>query len=274
MADQRRWLSPDGKKMSPKVKTYDQLLPHNGDSNNEIAYLREQAGQRPCKVKRINLSVKNLSKVRCMGRLSKMAIAVGGLGLAAVIGVGPACSSPTSATSSIRCGSSDPAHGGQVLSGTITKNVRVPADQYCSLQWAHVAGNVSVDGVLSSSATIFDHNVGVNGPGSQLWLFNYASHIKGNLSVTSSSGGWNGTGRTSFVDNTDSVGPYGNPAGGSQVDGSFSFQNNTGSLYVGSPLNVGSFTASGNGPYANPAGQFDYSGHLTVSGSPISVPSY
>jgi hypothetical protein len=125
---------------------------------------------------------------------------------------------------------------------------------------------VSVEGVLSSSATTFDHNVGVSGPGSELSLFNYASHIKGNLSVTSSSGGWNGSGGTSFADNAAYNGP-------SQVDGDFSFQNNTGCMYVGGSQNVGgSFTASANGPYAN-LGQFDYSG-LTVGGSPISLASY
>jgi hypothetical protein len=34
-------LSPDGKKMSPKVKTGDQLLPHNGDSDGRSAHARK-----------------------------------------------------------------------------------------------------------------------------------------------------------------------------------------------------------------------------------------
>ena len=49
----------------------------------------------------------------------------------------------------------------------------------------------------------------------------------------------------------------------SQVDGNFTYQNNTGWLYVGSPLRVvHNFTASGNTAY--PA-HWDTSG-LTVSG--------
>ena len=38
--------------------------------------------------------MKNLSKVRGMSRLSKVAVAVGGLGLAAVVGAGPAFAAP------------------------------------------------------------------------------------------------------------------------------------------------------------------------------------
>jgi hypothetical protein len=150
-----------------------------------------------------------------------------------------------------------------VLSGTINQNVNVPAGMYCSLQWAHVTGtnNVTVAGVLSATATVFDHNVTVSGPGSELWLFNYASHIKGNLSVTSSSGGWNGSAGTSFGDNTSYAGPDAQTANGtSQIDGSFTFQNNTGWLYIGGPLHaLRGFTASGNGPYANPS-WYDISG--------------
>jgi hypothetical protein len=171
----------------------------------------------------------------------------------------------TGATGSVTCGSTDQ-NNPQVLGGTISKNLDVPAGQYCSLQWAHVTGNVSVEGVLSSSATIFDRNVGVSGPGSQLWLFNFPSHIKGNVSVTSSSGvsGGNAYG-TSFGDNTGDgyQGPDSATANGSQIDGNFSFLNNTGALYVGAPLHVsGSFTASGNTQY--PA-HWDADG-LTASG--------
>jgi hypothetical protein len=52
------------------------------------------------------------------------------------------------------------------------------------LQWAEVTGNVSVEGALSATGSVFNRNVAVSGPGSELSLFNYASHIKGNLSVT------------------------------------------------------------------------------------------
>jgi hypothetical protein len=158
------------------------------------------------------------------------------------------------------------ASDGQTLSGTY-KNIDVPAGVTAKIEWSHVTGQVSVEGVLSSAATIFDHNVGVSGPGSELWLFNQASHIKGDLTVANSSGGWNGSAGTSFGANTGYAGPDAATANGSQVDGNFSFQNNTGWLYVGSPLNVvGSFTASGNAAY--PA-HFDISG-LTASSSSIS----
>jgi hypothetical protein len=154
--------------------------------------------------------------------------------------------------------------------GTVNGNLDVPAGATCQLRWVHVTGSVSVEGALSATAVVFDRNVSVSGPGSQLWLFNQASHIKGNLSVTSSSGAWNGSAGTSFGDNTDqpaTLWPDAATANGvSQVDGNFSFTGNTGWLYVGSPLHVGgNFTASGNGPYANPAVQFDYSG-LAVQG--------
>jgi hypothetical protein len=54
--------------------------------------------------------------------------------------------------------------------------------------------------------------------------------------------------------------------GTSQVDGNFSFTGNTGWLYIGSPLHVaGNFSVGDNGPYANPAVQFNHDG-MTVSG--------
>jgi hypothetical protein len=153
------------------------------------------------------------------------------------------------------------------LGGTITGNIDVPAGQTCRLMWAEVTGNVTVEGTLWASATIFDGNVTVTGDGSQLWLANYPSHIKGNLIITGSSGvsGGNAYG-TSFGDNTGDgyQGPdAATAAGSSQIDGGLTFQNNTGALYVGSPLHVsGKFTASGNSQY--PA-HWDTSG-LTVSG--------
>ena len=47
-----------------------------------------------------------------------------------------------------------------------------------------MTGNVSAEGALSATGTVVNRNVAVSGPGSELSLFNYASHIKGNLSVT------------------------------------------------------------------------------------------
>ena len=138
-------------------------------------------------------------------------------------------------------------------------NIDVPAGTSVWLAWTHVTGSVTVEGVVTMSAAIVDGDVTVSGPGSQLWLANYASHLKGNLSVHDSSGAWNGSAGTSFGDNTGYVGPDAATADGtSQIDGNFSFLNNTGWLYVGSPLHVGgTFTATGNAAY--PA-HFDISG--------------
>jgi hypothetical protein len=107
-----------------------------------------------------------------------------------VLGIGAATAAPAFANAGATgsCGSSDLAGGGQVLGGTINKNIDVPAGKYCSLQWAEVTGNVSAEGALSATGTVFNRNVAVSGPVSvpvsELSLFNYASHIKGNLSVT------------------------------------------------------------------------------------------
>jgi hypothetical protein len=136
--------------------------------------------------------------------------------------------------------------------GTITKNIDVPASvSNIWLGWTHVTGNVTVEGTLSMTADVINGNVTVSGPGSQLWLANYASHITGNLTVQNSSGAWNGSAGTSFGDNTGYAGPDAATAdGSSQVDGNFTYQNNTGWLYVGSPLRVlHNFTASGNAAY-------------------------
>ena len=108
-------------------------------------------------------------------------------------------------------------------------------------------------------------------PGSQLGLVSYPSHITGNLWVHDSAGGPNGNGDrngTSFGDNTSPDYQGGPVTGFSQVDGNFSYTNNTGWLYVGSALHVGgNFTATGNGPYTW-AGAFDASG--VTAHSPIS----
>lgn len=152
--------------------------------------------------------------------------------------------------------------------GTITKNIDLPASVTQAvniwLGWTHVTGNVTVEGTLSMTADVMNGNVTVSGPGSQLWLGNYASHITGNLWVHDSSGAWNGSAGTSFGDNTGHAGPDAATAdGSSQVDGNFTYQNNSGWLYVGSPLRVvHNFTASGNAAY--PA-HWATSG-LTVSG--------
>jgi hypothetical protein len=196
---------------------------------------------------------------------SIVAAAAAPLALGAILlGTAGQASAATKPPSTVTCGVTDPAGGGQVI-GSVIGNLVVPAGTYCYIQWGEVTGNVSVQGVLSSTASTFDRNVSVSGPGSELLLNNYPSHIKGNLSVDSSSGGWNGSAGTSFFTNAAQQFAPDVPAV-SQVDGNMSFTNNTGWLYIGAQLHVGgNFTAYGNGPYDSP-GKFDHSG-LTASGA-------
>jgi len=143
------------------------------------------------------------------------------------------------------------------LSGTtINKNVDVPAGvtrpdgSPIWLQWAHITGNVSIEGSVMLSADTIDGNVTVSGPGSFLGLSNYASHFGRNLTVQNSSGIYTGgPGTTSFGNWTQYNAP-------SQVDGSFTFINNSGGLYSGYPMHVtGGFTYTGNtGPVLDRGG--------------------
>ena len=151
------------------------------------------------------------------------------------------------------------------LSGTtINKNVDVPAGVTRAdgspiwLSWAHITGNVSIEGNVFMSADTVDGNVTVSGPGSFLGLSNYASHFGRNLTVQNSSGIYTGgPGTTSFGNWTQYNAP-------SQVDGSFTFINSSGGLYSGYPMHVsGSFTYTGN---TGPA--LDRSG-LTVDGQQV-----
>ena len=143
------------------------------------------------------------------------------------------------------------------LSGTtINKNVDVPAGvtrpdgSPIWLSWAHITGNLSIEGNVFLSADTVDGNVTVSGPGSFLGLSNYASHFERNLTVQNSSGIYTGgPGTTSFGNWTQYNAP-------SQVDGSFTFTGNSGGLYSGYPMHVtGSFTYSGNtGPVLDRGG--------------------
>jgi hypothetical protein len=151
------------------------------------------------------------------------------------------------------------------LSGTtINKNVDVPAGvtrpdgSPIWLSWAHITGNVSIEGNVFMSADTVDGNVTVSGPGSFLGLSNYASHFGRNLTVQNSSGIYTGgPGTTSFGNWTQYNAP-------SQVDGSFTFTGNSGGLYSGYPMHVsGSFTYSG-----NTGAVLDRSG-LTVDGKQL-----
>jgi hypothetical protein len=202
--------------------------------------------------------VKNLSKVRGMSRVSKVALTLGSVGLAGVASLGLAGSAYAApnpnGNNAVVITSQDQA---DALSGTtINKNVDVPAGvtrpdgSPIWLQWAHVTGNVSVEGNLMMSADTVDGNVTVSGPGSFLGLSNYASHFGGGLNVQNSSGIYTGgPGTTSFGNWTQYNAP-------SQVDGKFTFTANSGGLYSAYPMHVnGKFTYTGNtGPVLDRSG--------------------
>lgn len=194
--------------------------------------------------------MKNLSKVRGMSRLSKVA-ALGGVGLAGVIaslafaGSAYAAPGPNANPNSTFEVKTQTAADALMAQGSINKNIDVPVGSDVQLRWFTVNGNVSVEGHLSMASDVVNGNVTVTGTGtgaidgSGLTLFNGPSHITGNLIVTGSGGyaGGNAYGWTLFD----------NAYGTSQVDGGLTFQNNTGALYAGGALHVaGKFTASDN----------------------------
>ena len=189
--------------------------------------------------------------------------------LAAIITGGVAAAAPAMAGTNANPGNGAVVITSQAqadaLSGTtINKNVDVPAGVTRAdgspiwLSWAHITGNLSIEGNVFLSADTVDGNVTVSGPGSFLGLSNYASHFGRNLTVQNSSGIYTGgPGTTSFGNWTQYNAP-------SQVDGSFTFINNSGGLYSGYPMHVsGSFTYTGN---TGPA--LDRSG-LTVDGQQV-----
>jgi hypothetical protein len=203
--------------------------------------------------------VKNLSKVRVA--------ALGGVGLAGVIAplalAGPAhAANPGNGAVVIKSQAQADA-----LSGTtINKNVDVPAGvtrpdgSPIWLSWAHITGNVNIEGNVFMSADTVDGTVTVSGPGSFLGLSNYASHFKGDLDVQNSTGIYTGgPGTTSFGNWTQYNAP-------SQVDGSFHFTGNSGGLYSGYPMHVtGGFTYAGNtGPVLDRGGM-TVDGQQTIS---------
>jgi len=181
--------------------------------------------------------------------------------LAAIITGGVAAAAPAMAGTNANPGNGAVVITSQAqadaLSGTtINKNVDVPAGVTRAdgspiwLSWAHITGNVSIEGNVFMSADTVDGNVTVSGPGSFLGLSNYASHFGRNLTVQNSSGIYTGgPGTTSFGNWTQYNAP-------SQVDGSFTFTGNSGGLYSGYPMHVtGSFTYSGNtGPVLDRGG--------------------
>jgi hypothetical protein len=140
----------------------------------------------------------------------------------------------------------------------IPGNLVVPAGVTADLQWAHVAGNVSVEGTLSAAATTFDRNVDVNG--GHFYGYNAGFVVKGNMEIQNSSdNGWIADGFWTSH--------YNDFPNGTEIDGNFSYINNTGSFYVqndGASATVkGNFTYSGNAlPYG---GGLTVNGHSTIS---------
>ena len=187
--------------------------------------------------------------------------------LAAIITGGVAAAAPAMAGTNANPGNGAVVITSQAqadaLSGTtINKNVDVPAGvtrpdgSPIWLSWAHITGNVSIEGNVFMSADTVDGNVTVSGPGSFLGLSNYASHFGRNLTVQNSSGIYTGgPGTTSFGNWTQYPGA-GQPTATSQVDGNFTFTGNSGGLYSGYPMHVtGSFTYTGNtGPVLDRGG--------------------
>jgi len=178
--------------------------------------------------------------------------------LAAIITGGVAAAAPAMAGTNANPGNGAVVITSQAqadaLSGTtINKNVDVPAGVTRAdgspiwLSWAHITGNVSIEGNVFMAGNTIDGNVTVSGPGSFLGLSNQASHFGRNLTVQNSSGIYTGgPGTTSFGNWTQYPGA-GQTAATSQVDGSFTFINNSGGLYSGYPMHVtGGFTYSGN----------------------------
>ena len=197
-----------------------------------------------------------------------LAAAAAPAALAAVVlgsTAGPASAAPNPGNGAVVITSQTQA---DALSGTtINKNVDVPAGvtrpdgSPIWLTYAHITGNVSIEGNVFMAADTVDGNVTVSGPGSFLGLSNQASHFGRNLTVQNSSGIYTGgPGTTSFGNWTQYAGAD-LPTAVSQVDGSFTFTGNSGGLYSGYPMHVtGSFTYSSNtGPVLDRGG-------LTVAG--------
>jgi hypothetical protein len=101
----------------------------------------------------------------------------------------------------------------------IQSNLHVPAGATCTLQWAEVGGNTSVDGTLISISSKFDGNVNVAGTVS--FINNYQSPLIGkSLSITNSSGNSGIFGDTTVINGSVTV-------SGLHDGGSFSFSSNT-----------------------------------------------
>jgi hypothetical protein len=221
-------------------------------------YIRTGGGNIPARSKE-NISVRNLSKVQGRSRLSKVALALGGVGLAGVLG------SLALAGSAYAAPNPNPGNGAVVITsqlqadqlmnqgGVINKNVDVPQGANVQLRWVDIKGNLSVEGVLSLASSQIEGNAEVSGPGAGLSLFNDpGNHFHRDLTVNAAGGYYDG----SWI-NTG-LGIYSN---NQQVDGNLIFTNNTSSAMnpSGTMRVNGNFTYSGN--------VLPYAGGLTVDGS-------
>jgi hypothetical protein len=141
---------------------------------------------------------------------------------------------------------------GQTLTGTINANVDVPSGVTATFAYAHVTGNVSVEGNLGIRASQLDRNLNVNG--GSFVAYNQASSITGNVSITNSPGP-SGSQNGFFSD-----------AGQSTVGGNFSYTYNSGRLYVGNAgLHVQGNFSFANNTGGSDLGGLDVSGHQTIS---------
>ena len=178
----------------------------------------------------------------------KIATAAAALAVVSAAGFAPAAGAAPTTTTTTTCDDSvSPVAGGATVAG----NLVVPAGASCYLFYATVKGNTSVAGTLYADATTFNKNVSVNG--GTLMNINRAFTVKGNLSITNSSG-INGTWEQ--YNDVRSV-----------VEGNFSYTYNSGPLFI-SYLGLevkGNFTFAYNAPSAT---DWPYTlGGLTVDGN-------
>jgi hypothetical protein len=142
------------------------------------------------------------------------------------------------------------------ISGPIPNNLHVPAGTTCTLSWATVAGNVSVDGTLLSISSKFEANVTVSGTVS--FINNYQTPLIGkNLTVTNSASGQSGIfGDTTLIKGNVTIsglqpGASFTFSSDTTVNGGVSITNNLGPVNV-SYLSIGqSLDCSGNNPAPN-----------------------
>jgi hypothetical protein len=192
--------------------------------------------------------------------IAASALTVAGLGVLSV-GAGSAMASPNPTNTTISVTSQAQA---DALPGTVNKNIDVPATAAPGIwiSWRTIHGNVTVEGTATMASDLVQGNVTVSGLGSFLAWTNQANHVTGNLTVTGSSGVYQGgPGTMSFGNWTQYPGAdLVNAA--SQVDGNFSFTGNTGGLYSGYPM-----TVNGNLVYSSPGAPVLDRGGMTVLGN-------